>query len=214
MTISNYTQLKNEALAWSHRADTDTSDRLGDFVKMAESTLNHELRLDSMKTQATLSLSSGNDYVALPDRTIEIVSLVYSNGDQLELWPQRDIDEAYANSASGKPRYYAVSNDQFLFDRDSDADYSLLLHYFKGFDIESDTTNWLLTNRPNAYLYGTLSHLFLWVQDRDSFQQYDTLFRREIDDLKYANQRKRGLIRMRVDPSLVGRGVFDINTGV
>jgi len=68
---------------------------------------------------------------------------------------------------TGIPRYYRHSENQFEFCPSPDGSYGVELLYYQRIPALSDsnTTNWLLTEAPDAYLYGALIHSAPYLAD-------------------------------------------------
>lgn len=74
-----------------------------------------------------------------------------------------------ASVVNGRPNQYAIEADTFVFTPPPDGSYYLQLLYYKKFPAlsVSQTTNWLLTNKPDVYLYGSLLEASLFTNSVD-----------------------------------------------
>lgn len=193
---TTYATLQTEVLDWTKRSDM--ASRVTLFITMAERMLNARLRLRIMETTEALTLSSGNDYVALPSRFLVPVSLVYAASTDTLLQVDREsIDAEYGST--GKPRFYAYAAGQIDFDSAADQDYSLTLRYIKRLDLAADLTNSVLTNAPFAYLYGALVAFKRFVEDSAGTAEYMALFNQEIAALEAEDNVSRGDAQLRTD---------------
>jgi hypothetical protein len=64
----------------------------------------------------------------------------------------------------------------------------------------SNTTNWLLTDSPDLYLYGALLQAAPYLQDDQRISTWGTLYERCLNDLKVSDERSRmatSALRMR-----------------
>jgi hypothetical protein len=78
-------------------------------------------------------------------------------------------------SEEGTPRYYTIEGGNIIIRPVSDTDLELV--YYAKNDALEDELNWLFTNHPDAYLFGSLaeahgftvdeSRLAMWAQRRD-----------------------------------------------
>jgi hypothetical protein len=61
---------------------------------------------------------------------------------------------------SGQPSTYTILGDNFRFAPTPASSYTGTINYYKEFDplSDSNTTNYILTNHPAIYLYGSLYH--------------------------------------------------------
>jgi hypothetical protein len=160
MSITTYAELKTDIAFWLDR--DDYTSKLGTFIQFAEAELQRRLRVRKMVGRATATLD--NEYEVLPSdfagvRTFELastptVSLEYVSTEKLTNY--RDV---YASA--GQPIYYSVIGDQFRFVPRPATTYpgSALTYWRKIAALsDSNTSNWVLENHPDAYLYGALRH--------------------------------------------------------
>lgn len=76
----------------------------------------------------TLSLSSGDNYVALPSDFASDRSIWYGS-NRMQKKSVGWIVAERLSSSSGLPYYWAVNGLNVLFERDADTDYSFTIHY-------------------------------------------------------------------------------------
>jgi hypothetical protein len=65
-----------------------------------------------------------------------------------------------------------------------DATYDLIHWFVKTPDIEADTTNSILTNYPNLYLYGSLSEAFDFLGNDRRADKYERRYLQILDGLE------------------------------
>lgn len=158
MALSTYTELKASVADFLHR--TDLTSQIVDFITLAESEINTDMRTRLMETDGTLSLTSGATTVALPTRYSEPIrlDLVIAGSDNKELkylTPQQMVIEATTGSST-EPWAWTINGSNIQFPAPADQTYSLLFRHLADFDIATTSTNSLLTKYPGIYLYGTL----------------------------------------------------------
>jgi hypothetical protein len=154
MPFSNATELEAKIVERLGRSDL-ASATIQDFIAIGEAKINRKLRLLQMQTVETVTLSSGADTAALPTGFLEIIDMRFSDFDSpLSQLPLVDLNSV-KDDATGRPTHFAASS-SLLFNLTADADYSLRCTFYKGWDILGDSTNWLLTNAPDVYLYHAL----------------------------------------------------------
>ena len=169
MALSNYTDLQAICADFLNRSDL--TDIIKDWIKMAEAEFNRVLRTREMAVRTRSPLST--QYVKLPPdfigmRNIELITdpitpLEYRNPHTLDIHRSKD--------ATGKPLYYSVIQDNLEFAPVPDSEYTLeIVYYQKVPALSVHTTNWLLDNHPDAYIYGTLlqSPVYLGHDERIS----------------------------------------------
>ena len=214
MAITDYASLKTTVADYLHRSDLSDA-VISNFVQFGELRLNRKLRLLEQEEEASLSLTAGTNEVTLPAGYLEVIDLYYTT-DKYKLQPQtlKTINSARNyDTVTSKPCLYAISGGKLRFESIADDTYALTFDYFKGFDIETDDTNWLLTNAPDAYLYASLLEAKAYVKSQADVALWSQGLSMSIDDLNRLDSRTRKNARIRHDPALVGNGRFDINRG-
>jgi hypothetical protein len=155
MALSTYTALKAAVADWLHRANLTA--QVADFITLAESEINTEMRMRLMETDSTLTLTSGASTVALPARYSEplFLELVISGQENTRL-TYLTPDQMPTQTGTGEPRYWTINGANIEFPYDADQAYTLRFHHLADFDLATTETNSLLTKYPGIYLYGAL----------------------------------------------------------
>ncbi len=189
MALNNYANLKAAIETWSHR--TDISDVIDDFIDLAENKIDHELELLSNEQRATATTATTDRFLALPTSYLEMRRLTIVSGLKNYEIAFQAPEQMSVMNASGRPKYFTVTS-QIEFDRVPDSAYTVEMSYYVRLTPldDTNTTNDVLTNHPNLYLYGALTELFKWAQDQDSAILYEGLFDKEM--MKANKQEKRG----------------------
>lgn len=201
--ISNYSELQTEMESWLHR--DDLTSKLPDFIKMGEGVLNRKLRTADMETRATTAMGTTSRFMALPAGFIEMRSMVIQDPVQeiLYLAPRKLREYVTSETATGIPDHFTIK-DEIEFNCIPASAYLLEQHYLKGYDLATDTTNWLLTNYPELYLHACLAPAALFARDSDLYSTMAGLRDQGIAEVNRAESRKRGggLAYLRVDDAL------------
>lgn len=190
MSISTYSELKTAIANWLHRADLTAY--VPDFIALAESRLNRELRLRSMEARATATLTDG--YIQLPTGYLEMRNLQI-NTDPVRFLEYRtplQIDYEYpSQNSSGIPKVYTIVGDEIQIVPKPDSGYTVEMAYHKKFDALSDsaTTNWLLTNAPDLYLFGSLIEAEPFLKNDKRVVLWEAKYRNAIDALQKQDDR-------------------------
>ena len=211
MTVpTNFTSLKTAIE--EDLARTDLTAELPNFVNKGEAILNRRLRLLSMETTASLTLSASASTISLPSGFLEHIGLRYTTDNFVP--PQvsfHDLDDL-KTTASGKPEIYAIGAN-IEFNQTADQAYTLTQRYYKAWDIATDTTNTLLTNNPDVYLYAGLVASVSRTGPHPRAQEWLRFLTESIGELQRVDGRTRRQRITRVDPSLTKSRNFDINRG-
>lgn len=182
MAISTFLELKDSVIAWSHRNDLDLL--IPDFIRLAEVDMfknnraHESLQTRAMEQIATATMAAA---VALPEGFKQMRNLRYTDsqgGDLIAKTP----DTMRRRSGTGRPSFFSVTT-EIQFDVTPDQGYQIEMSYFRIPDplTETNTTNFILTNNPDIYLYGTLWALYTHSIDTEQRDNYYNLFSQAID---------------------------------
>lgn len=151
MSLANVEALKEAVANWLNRADLAVM--IPDFIRLCEADLQRRVvHVMGMSSTATLLAASGG--VTLPADFNGVMSA--KARCRLGFVPP-DVFYSYSE-ASGSPGQYTLIGDQMkLYPEPSDGETVTLVYRVK-FAVLTSGTNWLLTNHPDAYLFGALAH--------------------------------------------------------
>ncbi len=202
MTISTYAQLQTAVANWLHRDDLTAE--IPDFITFAESRINSDLQANTKETVATLATVINQSYAALPSDFVSPISLKWlaSAGSIQEELPQVLPEQLQVSTSSSSPSMWAIDGDTVSFGEPLDQAYTIKLRYLGKFALsDSATTNWLLTNHPDVYLWGTLLEAAIYAQDSENINLYGSKFENSLKVVKRKENRSRS-VQLRVDTGL------------
>jgi hypothetical protein len=175
MSLANYSDLKSAIASWTARSDLTT--QLDDFIDMAEAEFNRTLRTEQMITETTLTLSSTSASVNLPSDFLEIDSISFTDSPkEINFLARKSLQDQYAAQTTGRPRVYSLRASstsagvqRMIFGPAPDGAYTLTISYYQKVPglSTSNTTNWLMTKEPEAYLFCSLSKGLSFIQDTE-----------------------------------------------
>ena len=203
MAITTYAELKTAIANWLNR--DDLTDRIPEFITMAEANLNRDLRHYKMVERVDATLDSR--YVQLPNNWVETLrfSITSTPTYRLELASLDDMLEFRENTSdtSGIPRYYAHVGESIEVYPTPDAERTMQLTYYEEIPALSDsnTYNWLLQDAPDVYLYGSLVHSAPFLLDDARLGTWANLYATALSSLQASSDRTRFAgsgLRMRV----------------
>jgi len=171
MAITNHTELVAAVKSWTLRTDAGFSAAIDDFIALGEERMYHgapdenspALRVREMETEATISFTSGVG--ALPSDYLMMRSLTRDNdGCGLTLAPPHEFEPLKAvNTNTGYPIYFTMKGSNIelapVWTGDLDALYVKRVAALTSVA----STNDILTNYPNVYLYAVLIEAFEWI---------------------------------------------------
>jgi len=193
MAINTYSTLQTAVANWLDR--NDLTDRIPEFVALAEATFNRVLRLRAMETTVADATPSGSKEDALPTGYLQMreVHLATTPVVSLSYITPEIMYRIRAGSTSGKPNSYTIVGDNILFGPTPDGAYDYSMTYYKAFDALSDAapTNWLITNAPDLYLYGALLQAEPFLMNDERVALWERGVRQVINDLQQQDDKDR-----------------------
>ena len=207
MAIGTYSELQTAVANWLDRDDLTL--RIPEFIALAEARMNRTLRLaimlnvDETTLGGATALVAGTRDYALPSgylqmvdfhlRTSPIVTLSY-------LTPE-NMNRMWAGSQVGRPLAYTIFSDNASGtpvkkvrlgpSPGSAYDYSIM--FYKKIDSLSDsnTTEQMLTNNPDVYLYGALLEAEPFLMNDQRVQLWATAFQESLRALQDQDNKDR-----------------------
>lgn len=186
MTITNFTTLKTELAAWSKR--DDLTDKLDDFITLAEQVILRKLKLRANEVSAT---GTATGAIAFPTGLGSIVRLEIVIGSTRYALDYASPGEEY--TATGHPYAFTVQDDAIRLIPSPSGTFTYTLHYIPNLTPLSDAnpTNWAITNAPDVYLYGALMQLALYAMDDQNAEKWRMAFTSAMDLVAQVDEAKR-----------------------
>jgi len=197
MALANFTDLKAAIASWLHRSDLTA--QIPDFIALAESRLNRRLSLLQQETEATLTATVSSRLMTRPA----------DMGNPLALWlttyqPRTSMtfvtpQQLPVTDFSGQSDYWTVTDTAIEVENPADLAYTYTLRYVALYDLASTSTNRLLTEYPDAYLFGALSEAAPYIRDANSVRLWAQKFELAIREAMSDSQRNKSIASLRTD---------------
>jgi hypothetical protein len=195
----NYVELRAAIQEYSENFEASFVDNVDTFIQLAESRLMLRVRLPNFRKEASGSLASGVNQLAMPSDFLSPDSVLATGvssawqGLLLNKDPEF-IRECYpAGSPAGQLRFYAMTNEaDMLFGPAPDEDYTLdLAYYYQPPSIIVTGTSWLGDHFAHALVSGSLVEACTYMKTEDNlYQRYDQAFEKDLAmDQQYAKGR-------------------------
>ena len=190
---STYAELKDQVANFINKPDIDQT--IDTFIDLAEADIARKVRHWKMEKRATVQLD--DQYSRVPTDWLESIRFYLSGGDtyELELASRAELLNRRMNSVntSGRPKYYTMSDGAFEIYPTPDAAYTAELLYFSQNTALSDenTSNWLLSDYPDVYLYGTLAHTAPFLGEDQRLPIWAQLYQSALDGVNMASEKAR-----------------------
>lgn len=196
MTVSTYSELLTALANWTHRSDL--SGRDAEAVDNFEAKVSRRLKLKDMEASTTSTMVSGTATISVPDGMTDLRSIIFVPVSgairKLEyITPEQADAKEYADE--GIPRWYTFVGGAIRLYPTPDAAYSYTLKYYKRVvalgSTTGYTTNWLLSNHPDLYLYGSLVELCAFTGDDPRLMVWKQAVEEGLKELERADRKER-----------------------
>jgi hypothetical protein len=162
---TTYAALQTEIAAFLNR--TDMTAIIPTFIALAEAQLARDVRHWRMQERAALTIDSR--YETLPADWVETIRLTIDADEKplrlIALAEMQDM-RAYVADVSGVPTHYAhIGGEIEFYPTPEDSHTGEILYYQTIPALATASTNWLLDQAPDAYLYGSLIHSAPYLLD-------------------------------------------------
>ena len=103
------------------------------------------------------------------------------------------MNRIHAGSDSGKPDVYTIIGNNISLGPTPSAVYEVSMLYYKTFDAITglSPTNWVITNAPDIYLYGTLLEAEPFLMNDARVQLWATALTQSINNLQEQDNKDR-----------------------
>ena len=176
MAITTYAELQTAVASWLHR----DVDQIVDFITMAEKRINSLLDSRVGEVDASLTATPSSRYITLPTGYIRPLQLWCTYYD-----PRREVlyvtpQDLITSTSESYPTQYTINGASIEFNYPPDIAYTYTLKYKKHYDIAITSTNDILTNYPQIYLYGALVEACLLTREDPS--RFEERFQLALDE--------------------------------
>ena len=188
MAITTYSELKTAVTNWLDR--DDLTSRVDEFIDLAEARHARDLRFRLMVVRSTASTSTSSRFLALPTNYLQMMRLMLDTTPETILKQVSPYElTRRVENATGTPRFFAV-HEEIEFDRTPDSAYTAEILFWQKFTAldDTNTSNDLLTNHPDVYLYSSLAAAAPFLHDDERLAIWEGLYQQAISDIKSADK--------------------------
>ena len=193
MAISTYAELQTAVANWLDR--DDLTDRIPEFIALAEARMNRVLRIRLMEAKYTASSVAAQRNYALPAGYIQMRNL------QINTTPIRPCqyvtpeiyDRLYGSTTTGTPEIYTIiANEIQLGPIPAGVQTMEMLFYKKIAALSGiNTTEVMLTDNPDIYLYGSLLEAEPFIMNDERVGLWAQGFQQAVSDLQEQDNKDR-----------------------
>lgn len=196
MAITNYTNLQTTIADFLNRDDLTSV--IPTFIQLAEAQMNREVRHWRMEARTSGAQSAGDQYMQIPADWLETIRFhVTDAGTSAITLTSRaamaDIRAKNEDVSTKIPYLYCHADSQFeLYPTPSSTTNIELLYYQKIPSLSaSTTTNWLLENHPDVYLYGALLHSAPYLAEDARVAVWAQMYSAAVQNVNTASEKAR-----------------------
>lgn len=193
MALTTYALLKTTIANYLNR--TDLTSYLGDFITLTESRLNRELRVREMvNTDTSTTTVAGTQSYSLPSGFLEASAIIYQSNPYrtLRFMANGDFYRQYnVTQTSGLPTFFTIVGEKILLGVAPDSAKTLQIDFYKTLTplSESNTTNTILTNYPELYLYGALAESSPFLMQDERLNTWAGLYKEALANANLSSQK-------------------------
>jgi hypothetical protein len=192
MAITTYSELKTAVADWLNRSDLASA--IPNFISLAEAQMSRQIRHRKMVMRATATMDT--PYFAVPADWKETIRFQLNTNPitpLLYVTPEQLLEDSMSYSSAGQPMFFTTIGQQFEVLPQPDGSYDAELLYYSKLTPLSDAapTNWLLTESPDIYLYGTLAQSAPYLKEDERTAIWTSLYEKMVEDIRIADERAR-----------------------
>lgn len=193
MTIATYSELVDEMGAWLNRANLN--DRIPTFIRLFEARMNRRLRSPDMEQTSTQDIAPGVEAYSLPFGFVS-ARMVYIDGvPRVNLTPMsaQSLRTEFTGQETSSPSAYAMIGNQVVLAPTPVAAGTLTIVYYRSLSglSETNATNWLLSEHPDVYLYGSLCMAAGFEKDDERLNVWKAAWDEALAEITDHGNRKR-----------------------
>ena len=194
MAITSYSSLKAAVQTWNPHSDIPAV--VDDLLDLAKARMSRELRCRRMVTTQTGTISAGGATLAVPTDLLEVVEMRVGSGTTdrtLEKRPIVDFEARYLSHTSGTTEAFAIDGDTFRFGPATASSLAYSLRYYQRIPALSstNTTNWLLEDAPDLYLFACLVEAERFLRNPEGVSYMEAQYQQARDSLVGSDRRSR-----------------------
>ena len=207
MAINTYATLQTAVANWLDRSDL--TDRIPEFIALSEARMNRTLRLAIMLNvdQTTLggatTLVAGTRDYSLPSGYLQMLDFHLRTDPitPLSYITPENMNRMWAGSQLGIPESYTIFSDnasgtpikKVKLGPSPAGTYTYSMMFYKKIDAlaTDNTTEQMLTNNPDVYLYGALLEAEPFLMNDQRVQLWATAFQESLSALQEQDNKDR-----------------------
>ena len=185
MSLGTYADL--QAAIANHLHRTDLALVIPDLIVMCEENMSADIVSRAMDVKTNLVCVAGVSTVALPTDMVDIrrLQIRQDYNTVLKYASPDELSDDFNQNLQGVPQVFTVVGGNIELAPIPAAAYTLEITYKQRIPAltNSNTTNWVLTSWPSAYLYGSLMAAQPYIQNDARMQTYMGLYKEAVNNI-------------------------------
>lgn len=175
MSITTYSELQSAVAGWIKRSDLTA--RIPDFIRLAEIRLKSVVDLRVLETTTDLSTTPSSATIALPSDFKSPIALWIADINPQEQLGQLLPQSMPFNTTPNRPQYWCIDDHTIRFQCPANSTYPIKFRYSQLFELsDTNTSNYVLTDFPDVYLFGALFEAADYTQDDKNAGKWNAKF--------------------------------------
>lgn len=191
MAIADYTSLQTSVANWLNRSDLTAN--IPDFITLCETDFNRKLRIRAMESRQNATINAGGPST-LPSGYVGAKRIILTSDPNppIDYVTPEQFSKMYPiTSLQGRPKKFTIIASEIHFAPIPDSAYQVEMVLYSPFAALSSGVNWMITNAPDVYLYGTLLQSAPFIKDKDSLEVWQGFYQNGLDWLNKRDQEDR-----------------------
>lgn len=178
----NYTELRQAIIDWSTNATV--AGQVDRIIRLAEARINDDLVVKSIERQYLVTPAGA--VIFLPDDFHRLQRITYiDSGKERTIAYVAPAAAEYTTLSPGEPFGYTVLDQTIQLFPTPQGQQEFTVYYIPRIaTIVGGDTNWLLTVRPDVYLYACLIEAAMFVKDQVRAAEVEAVYVNRLDTLK------------------------------
>jgi hypothetical protein len=179
--ISDYASLQTAVANWLNRSDLTAY--IPDFITLCETDFNRKLRIRSMESRVQAVINAGGPST-LPSSYVGAKRIILTSDPNPPIdyvTPEQWSKMYPITTLQGRPKKFTLIGNEIHFAPIPDSAYTVEMILYAPFTALSSGVNWMITNAPDVYLYGTLLQSAPFIKDKDSLEVWGQFYQNGID---------------------------------
>ena len=186
-----YDEIKTKVAEYLNR--TDLTSQMDMFIDLTESDINKVIKHQDLIKRANAVAET--QYTQLPSDWSRVINVELNTSDHTTLLQQSteslDLKRTSIDNVSGRPEYFAITDNAIELCPTPDTNYELQLTYYANIPelSSTNTTNVVSDKFPDVYIYGCCKHASVFLMEDERVGMFQTLFDKALEEVRLQHDR-------------------------